>query len=52
MNATVPAWLSPILDLLRRQLPNDFVGQIEVNCFLGGISNVNVRQSYKPPSKE
>lgn len=52
MNAQLPAWLLPILQVVRERLPQDFVGQIEVNCFLGGITNVNVRQSYKPPQKE
>ena len=52
MNAQLPAWLFPIIDTLEQRLPPDFVGQIEVNCFLGAISNVNVRQSYKSPQKE
>ena len=52
MNATPPSWLVPILQVVRERIPKDFVGQIEVNCFLGGITNVNVRQSYKPPQKE
>lgn len=52
MNAQLPAWLLPIIDTLQQRLPPDFVGQIEVNCFLGSISNVNVRQSYKSPQKE
>jgi hypothetical protein len=49
MNAKPPAWLEPVLQFMQDRIPQDFVGQIEVNCFLGGITNVNVRQSYKPP---
>lgn len=41
-----------MLGVVRPLIPKDFVGQIEVNCFLGGITNVNVRQSFKPPQKE
>lgn len=52
MNAPLPVWFVPILELIQQRIPQDFVGQIEVNCFLGGISNVNIRQSYKPPQKE
>lgn len=48
MNAEIPYWVSPIVQSLKERLPKDFVGSIEINCFLGGISNVNIRQSYKP----
>lgn len=42
-----PTWLTNILRLIRPEIPKDFVGQVEVNVFKGGISNVNVRQSFK-----
>lgn len=47
-----PGWIEQILRAMRPLIPKDFVGQVEVNCFLGGVTNVNVRQSYKPPQKE
>jgi hypothetical protein len=28
-------------------LPRDFCGQVEINVFMGGLTNVNIRQSYK-----
>lgn len=46
--STVPAWIVEIIRVVRPLVPRDFVGQIEVNCFLGGITNVNVKQSHKP----
>jgi len=47
----MPDWLRRILAAIRPLLPRTFVGQIEINVFEGGISNVNVRQSFKddPP---
>ena len=43
----IPDWIALIISTLRNKIPKDFVGQVEVNVFKGGISNVNVRQSYK-----
>lgn len=43
----IPVWIVTIMRLIRPELPKDFVGQVEVNVFKGGISNVNVKQSYK-----
>jgi len=43
----MPDWLRTILRLIKPQIPKDFVGQVEVNCFKGGVTNVNVKQSYK-----
>lgn len=42
-----PEWVRALLRVLRPLLPKDFVGQVEVNVFKGGISNVNVKQSFK-----
>jgi hypothetical protein len=52
MSANPPAWIAQLVKLLRPLIPNAFVGQIEVNRFMGGITNVNVRQSYKLPNHE
>jgi hypothetical protein len=43
----MPAWIQLLLVRLRGEIPKDFVGQVEFNCFKGGVSNVNVKQSYK-----
>jgi len=32
---------------VRGLIPATFVGQIEINCFLGNISNITVKQSFK-----
>lgn len=40
-------WVQRIMTALEGEIPEDFVGQVEVNVFKGGISNVNVRQSFK-----
>lgn len=46
-----PMWIVQMLKLLRPLIPKDFVGQVEVNVYKGGISNVNVRQSFKEEDK-
>jgi hypothetical protein len=43
----IPIWIQTIMRLIRPELPKDFVGQVEVNVFKGGISNVVLRQSFK-----
>ena len=40
-------WVRALMIVATPCLPRDFVGQVEINVFMGGISNVNVRQSYK-----
>lgn len=42
-----PDWVATLMKAIAPIVPKDFVGQVEVNCFQGGITNVNVRQSYK-----
>lgn len=42
-----PDWIQQLFTKLKGEIPKDFVGQVEVNVFKGGISNVTVRQSYK-----
>jgi len=32
---------------LKKELPDTFTGKIEINCFKGGISNINILRSYK-----
>lgn len=51
MNANTPEWILRIMQVVRPLVPQDFVGLVEVNCFLGGVTSVNVRQSYKPPQQ-
>ncbi len=43
----MPLWIQLLLTKLKQDIPKDFVGQVEVNVFKGGISNINVRQSFK-----
>lgn len=45
--STMPAWLSKISEQIKREIPKEFVGQVEINVFKGGITNVNVRESFK-----
>ena len=40
-------WVQRIIAVIRPLLPAEFVGQIELNVFKGGITTVNVRQSFK-----
>jgi len=47
----IPLWIQDLVDHLRGKIPRDFVGQVEVNVFKGGISNVNVKQSFKEEEK-
>jgi hypothetical protein len=46
-NAPMPDWIKLMFDALHGKIPKDFVGQVEVNVFKGGITNVNIKQSYK-----
>ncbi len=43
----MPEWMKRCLAALKGQLPRDFIGQIEINVFRGGVSNVNIKQSFK-----
>ena len=44
----MPPWISQLfLYFKTHPIPKDFVGQLEVNVFKGGVTNVNVRQSFK-----
>lgn len=45
--STMPVWLSKISHQIQQEIPKDFVGQVEINVFKGGISNVNMRESFK-----
>jgi len=44
---TIPTWLQHFLTSGKIHIPKDFVGQIEVNVYKGGVSNVTLRQSFK-----
>jgi hypothetical protein len=43
----MPPWLAAILTAAKPIIPKDFIGQIEINVFKGGITNVNLKQSFK-----
>jgi hypothetical protein len=42
-----PEWVLHLIAMARKVMPKDFVGQVEVNCFKGNVSNVTVKQTYK-----
>lgn len=42
-----PDWIKRLTAVAKQIIPRDFCGKVEVNAFKGGISNVNVTQSYK-----
>lgn len=43
----MPEWLRRLADAVRKEAPKEFVGQLEFNVFQGGVSNINVKQSFK-----
>jgi hypothetical protein len=43
----IPDWIKRVSDAIKPLLPQNFCGKVEVNAFKGGISNVNVTQSFK-----
>jgi hypothetical protein len=42
-----PEWVARLSDAAKCIVPREFVGQIELNMFKGGVSNVNLKQSFK-----
>lgn len=40
-------WVQRIIRLVKNEIPKEFVGQVELNVFKGGISNINIKQSIK-----
>lgn len=42
-----PGWVRRVQQVLLPLLPKDFVGQLEINVFKDGITNINVKQSFK-----
>ena len=48
----MPSWLAQWFAVLKPQIPKDFVGRVEVNCFKGSISNINVHQSFKEEERK
>ncbi len=43
----MPPWVEALMKVAREIVPRDFVGKIEINAFKGGISNINIQQSFK-----
>jgi hypothetical protein len=42
-----PPYVQALIATAKAVLPKEFVGRIELNVFKGGVSNVNILQSYK-----
>jgi hypothetical protein len=42
----MPEWIQRLITIAQQVVPKDFFGQIEINIQGGGVSNVNVKQSY------
>jgi len=42
----IPEWVLRFIQAIKGAAPPDFVGRVEVNIFKGGVSNVNVLQSF------
>lgn len=42
-----PAWIAQLFVAAKAIIPPDFIGKIEINAFKGGISNINLNQSFK-----
>lgn len=47
VGSTKPDWLEMLFKAVKPLLPPDFIGRIEINVFKGGISNINLNQSFK-----
>lgn len=47
-NAATPEWVAKLITTARTIVPRDFCGSVEINAYLGGITTVNVRQTFKP----
>lgn len=46
-----PPWLASILAAIRPLIPREFVGSFRINVFKGGISTVNLEQTFKEGEK-
>ena len=51
MEQPIPSWVTILFQHIRLLIPATFTGQIEINCFKGGVSNINLKQSYKESAK-
>lgn len=40
-------WVKALMQAAKQIVPKDFVGNVQLNCFQGGITNANVTQSVK-----
>ena len=47
----IPAWLERIKVNIERMIPSWFCGNIQVDFFNGGITDVSIKQSFKEPPK-
>lgn len=45
------SWINRIIETLKPSLPGDFYGQVVVHVQAGGITHVNVVQSFKPDGR-
>jgi hypothetical protein len=43
----MPQWMRTVIETVKEVIPREFVGQLEINVFRGGISHVNLKQSYR-----
>lgn len=44
----LPAWVMTKI----RELPSDYTGSFTVNCFKGGVSNMNKNETLKEQTSE
>jgi hypothetical protein len=51
MEQPTSLFIQSLFKVLTPLIPVTFTGQIEINCFKGGISNINLKQSYKENAK-
>ena len=51
MEQPTSPFIQSLFKVLLPLIPVTFTGQIEINCFKGGISNINLKQSYKESAK-
>ncbi len=42
-----PEWVQQLILAAKRIIPKDFWGSVQINMQGGGVSNVNVNQSYR-----
>jgi hypothetical protein len=45
-------WIAAVIAAVRPLVPRTFWGSLEVNVAAGGITSVNVKQSFKPSRED